>query len=214
MTTINLSNLFEIQRKLDAEIERKHPSVDGEDRLAKRILALQVELGECANEWRGFKFWSTNQESKGSTQCPQCLGTRMTDYAEVNGMMMIVTKPRMCRNCMGSGVVNPLLEEFADCLHFILSVGLEINFTKYNLIGSYETPGTIEDMFLLVNEEIAEFSKSRRQKAPVQYLHMFYSVIFDALIALGEMLGFTWEQIELAYSSKNAKNWVRQAEGY
>lgn len=58
---MNLKPLFEMQKVLDARIEKEHPREDGEDRLAKKLLALQVELGECANEWRGFKFWSAKQ---------------------------------------------------------------------------------------------------------------------------------------------------------
>lgn len=58
---MNLQNLFELQKQLDEHIYEDHPVQDGEDRLAKKILALQVELGELANEWRGFKFWSNNR---------------------------------------------------------------------------------------------------------------------------------------------------------
>ena len=40
---MNLQRLFEMQRQLDAHIEKEHPRELGEDRLAKKILALQVE---------------------------------------------------------------------------------------------------------------------------------------------------------------------------
>lgn len=49
---MNLSKLFEMQKELDEHIEKEHPREPGEDRLAKKILALQVELGELANEWK------------------------------------------------------------------------------------------------------------------------------------------------------------------
>ncbi|MDQ4683029.1 dUTP diphosphatase, partial [Stenotrophomonas maltophilia group sp. RNC7] len=57
---MNLGELFEMQRKLDEHIVREK-GLDGQDLLPKKILALQVELGELSNEWRGFKFWSNNQ---------------------------------------------------------------------------------------------------------------------------------------------------------
>lgn len=58
---MDIKRLFEIQHQLDEHIRTNHPVLPGEDRLKKLILALQVELGECANEWRGFKYWSNNQ---------------------------------------------------------------------------------------------------------------------------------------------------------
>lgn len=196
---LNLTELFEVQRKLDAEIERKHPVAPGEDRLVKRILALQVELGECANEWRGFKFWSTNQKPN------EKVITKHDIASYIDGVYTVVRPAEHS---------YPLLEEYVDCLHFILSVGLDLDFTKYNLIGSYQKPETIDDMFLLVNEEISVLSKAKRTNPPIQYLHLYYSVIFDAVIALGEMLGFTWEQVIEAYMKKNEINHERQQNGY
>jgi dimeric dUTPase (all-alpha-NTP-PPase superfamily) len=61
---LNLQKLFEMQRQLDEHIEKEHPRQEGEDRLAKKILALFVELGELANEHRGFKYWSNDQEPR------------------------------------------------------------------------------------------------------------------------------------------------------
>lgn len=61
---MNLVKLFEMQRALDEHIEREHPRAEGEDRLAKKILALQVELGELANELpEVFKFWSNKKNN-------------------------------------------------------------------------------------------------------------------------------------------------------
>lgn len=61
---MNLAKLFEMQRQLDEHIEKEHPRKPREDRLVKKILALQVELGELANCWRGFKYWSHDQEPR------------------------------------------------------------------------------------------------------------------------------------------------------
>lgn len=59
---MNLKPLFEMQRKLDSNILWKHPEVKEENLLQQKILACIVELGELANEWRGFKFWSVNRK--------------------------------------------------------------------------------------------------------------------------------------------------------
>lgn len=58
---MNLTKLFETQKQLDDRIIEKHGLQDM-DRLPYLVLALQVELGECANEWRGFKYWSEDRE--------------------------------------------------------------------------------------------------------------------------------------------------------
>ena len=59
---INLETLFQEQFKLDKTIQEKH-QVTYQDTLIKRILALLVELGECLNETRSFKFWSYKKPS-------------------------------------------------------------------------------------------------------------------------------------------------------
>ena len=61
---MNLETLFEMQGKLDSNILWKHQELKEEDLLPKKVLAAQVELGELANEFRGFKFWSTDQKPR------------------------------------------------------------------------------------------------------------------------------------------------------
>ena len=163
---MNLSKLFEMQAKLDAHIEREHPRKENEDRLIKKILALQVELGELANEWRGFKFWSNDQEPK---------------------------------------TVKYMLEEYVNCLHFLLSIGLE------NEVGTFTGDelmpikmGTVEMQFITIF------------KATVLFLEdiSYYQEMWELFLGLGEMLGFTLEEVEQAYYAKNKENHERQDEGY
>jgi|SRR5690606_17873336 len=195
---MNLSKLFEMQAKLDAHIEREHPRKENEDRLVKKILALQVELGELANEWRGFKFWSNDQKPRTEElgECPLCNGTGDlgTVWAE------------NCIECGGTGKVvvkNPLLEEFADCLHFLLSIGLESEIGTFDEIMTIKM-GSIEMQFVFLF------------KATVTFLEdiSYYQEMWELFAGLGEMLGFTWEQIEEAYMKKNAENHRRQEVGY
>lgn len=51
--------LFEIQGGLKA-----HIGYNGPDKFEKMMLAMIVEFMEAANDWRGFKYWSVNQERK------------------------------------------------------------------------------------------------------------------------------------------------------
>ncbi|MFD1350165.1 dUTP diphosphatase [Oceanobacillus caeni] len=58
---MNLQNLFEIQAGLDFHI-KKEKGLEGQNLLDLKILALQVELGELANELpEVFKFWSNKK---------------------------------------------------------------------------------------------------------------------------------------------------------
>lgn len=182
---MNLSKLFEMQRELDEYIEREHPRKPKEDRLAKKILALLVELGELANEWRGFKFWSYDQKPRTKVH---------KTYTSVLGIE--------------KNYSNPLLEEYVDCLHFILSIGLELDIpeiygteTKWDELTSVETD--ITQQFLLVFENVNTLVHV------IDWLNLFADFYI-----LGELLGFTWEQIEQAYIRKNQINHDRQNNSY
>lgn len=54
---LNMTKLFETQRKLDKRIVETH-QLQGQSYVSEKVLALLVELGELANETRCFKFWS------------------------------------------------------------------------------------------------------------------------------------------------------------
>jgi dimeric dUTPase (all-alpha-NTP-PPase superfamily) len=200
---MNLQKLFELQRKLDEHIEKEHPRQEGEDRLAKKILALQVELGELCQEWRGFKFWSHDQKPRRAVYeiCEYCEGRKTLGFQQES-----------CWYCGGTGlqvVKRPLLEEYVDCLHFLLSIGLEviepecINLKKWNLVKAQ----TIVEQFLWVMSRVNELYNG-------EYEPSDYEFLLANFIHLGEMLGFTWEQIEEAYCQKNAENHTRQENGY
>jgi dimeric dUTPase (all-alpha-NTP-PPase superfamily) len=64
MNANDLTQLYIIQEQLDEKIAVNHPIQPNEDRLKKINVALLVELGEAMNEYRKFKFWSTDQETR------------------------------------------------------------------------------------------------------------------------------------------------------
>lgn len=207
---MNLSKLFEMQRALDEKIV-KEKGLDGQDLLPQKILALQVELGELANEWRGFKFWSENQNPrvvyKGS--CDRC------DYWEKLDGDRRSLRPdgSECDCYQGLMRADTVLEEYVDCLHFILSIGLDIGLTNPKRENLHEELVNTTEAFQHAFNWCATLDFARSQgiwngkgKA--------YERLVDVFIALGYFLGFSWEQIEAAYIAKNEVNHSRQANGY
>jgi dimeric dUTPase (all-alpha-NTP-PPase superfamily) len=161
---MNLQRLFQMQSTLDKRIETEH-HLEGMPLLHKKILALQVELGELANETRCFKFWSTKKPSS----------------------------------------KDIILEEYVDCIHFILSIGLEKNFQDITLNVNHIT-FELSEQFLTLYTNITDF-------IVCSSLNNYLS-IFQNFLSLGESLGFCIEDIESAYLHKNNINHERQDNGY
>lgn len=163
---MNLTELFGMQKKLDKRII-KEKGLEGQDLLLNKVLALQVELGELANEWQGFKHWKVNPKPK-----------------------------------------KGMLEEYVDCLHFLLSIGLDIKMT-YITPYSYICPlsSTILEAFTSLIADAEHFLIEDDRE-------LTYTRYFCQFIGLGEMLGFTWEQVVQAYKDKNEVNHQRQENGY
>ncbi|MEM5591910.1 dUTP diphosphatase [Niallia circulans] len=171
---MNLQKLFDTQKVL-----RDRIGYEGEDRFEKLILGLLVEIGECANEWRGFKFWSKDQEPRTKVRW---------DYS--------LDDEPIFRNL--------LLEEYVDGLHFVLEIGLETDFNIEFYIPDTQKYDDVISQFVWINRTVTDFFMGKR----------VYDVLLDEYIGLGEMLGFTWEEIETAYFDKNKVNHERQNTGY
>ena len=112
---MNLDELFKLQMELDKRIVEQH-SLQNRSLSSEKILALQVELGELANETRCFKYWSTRKPSE----------------------------------------KDVILEEYVDCLHFLLSIGLEFKFTDISVTAS-SSDSTVTDQFINLYIDINDF---------------------------------------------------------
>lgn len=100
-----------------------------------------------------------------------------------------------------------MLEEFVDCLHFIISLGLELEFDikSHSIHTSFEMIDFIEHFDLIYDQvSCLKFQKSVDS----------YQTLLELFFGLGEKLGFTPEMIEAAYLMKNKVNHERQAHGY
>lgn len=220
---MNLSKLFETQAALDEHIMQEHPELVGQNNLDWKILALQVELGECANEWRGFKKWSKDQKPRNSVEykCRHCNGTGA-------GGIHHNSLTGDCNKCAGEGEFysSPLLEEYVDCLHFILSIGLEeidwydakaeIRYIAWKELGydSFHDSSIIRQFNGLFLDIGTLYDAAIDRAFDYQTVEDSYGNMCRTFTGLGEMLGFTWEQIEQAYYDKNKINHERQESGY
>lgn len=187
---MDLSKLFETQKLLDARIVDEH-KLHGQDLLPMKILALQVELGELANEWRGFKFWSKDQ----------AIRNHVALYATMNYEDIVWG--------------NPLLEEYVDGLHFILSIGNELSLADVsikNLEGEFKD--TLE-CFKHCNNWVVNLDYTLHDTTVyIPTIEKVYKHLISVFLELGRLLGFTEEQIEQAYYAKNKINHERQTDGY
>lgn len=206
---LTIEQMYEMQKELDAKIIREK-GLEGQDLLQNTVLALQVEIGELANEWRGFKHWSNDRDPRTRIVCMVCHGIGEI-YQPIEGIQII------CPHCDGDGrenPSNPLLEEYVDCLHFFLSLARQIELPMDDLYapGPDEmVKGSTTYVFTEILHHVGGVSLQKdpyyRKTALRLGLWIFYS--------LGEQrLGFTFEQIAEAYAEKNAVNHQRQANGY
>ncbi len=204
---MNLTKMFETQKVL-----RDRIGYEGPDRFEKLILALLVEVGECANEWRGFKFWSKDQKPNriAYVDCKKC--NSVGSYDDPNGHGLV-----HCNVCKGDGymrVYDPLLEEYVDGLHFVLELCIELELDADKIEKYIEDRkkviGTMEYQFgYLYHHTSSLMNIVDVENRVIMMLH-----ITKAYLGLGYRLGFTWEQIEQAYFDKNKVNHERQENGY
>lgn len=161
---MNLDKLFKLQKELNERIVSTK-NLDANCLTSKKVLALQVELGELANSTRCFKYWS----SKG----PESKET--------------------------------VLEEYVDCLHFILTIGIDREYIDVDLQikpNDYSLTDQFVNLFIDLNDLVISSSKDH------------YITLFEDFLSLGLSLGFSLEQIESGYFKKNHINHERQVNGY
>ncbi len=98
-----------------------------------------------------------------------------------------------------------ILEEYVDCLHFILTIGIDLGFEDVVPDHNLETMDLTThflNLFLAVNE-LVSFSSMNS-----------YEVLVEDFFALGIALGFSVEEVQAAYFSKNKINHQRQDAHY
>jgi dimeric dUTPase (all-alpha-NTP-PPase superfamily) len=96
-----------------------------------------------------------------------------------------------------------VIEELADCIHFLLAIGIYQEYSKWVPELNYERWVECDELFLYSSIMESRIGSSGQWKEA-----------FEFLIAIGIKLGFDIKQIELAYLLKNQKNIERQLRNY
>lgn len=184
----DIYEISKLQKKFDDVVLERFPELIGKsNNVVWKINALIVEMGECLQEWRGFKMWSENKEPN----------------------------------------VNEMKEEYVDWFHFVVSVGLEFGYDFKNMINneifvdmSYKDELQQGNYLDIANKLILEWNRLLFKSIQVTSEGEYYldskdyeKLLFN-FINIGDVLGFTWEDIYGAYVEKNKENHVRQSNNY
>lgn len=219
---MNLEKMIDMQKKLDAHIT-KSKGLKGTGNHDWKTLALDVELSELANEWRGFKRWSEDKKPR----------TALYRWKDALGKMYeSPTDPnQLVENFPGIELrtVNPLLEEYADCVSFFLSIANEKGWQERlylheEAIWELEETGLQGGITGALLEIKYHLLKSFMEIKPDENIEKLYgmtkqefhfSTAWFVFVAIG-LIGFkfTEEQIGQAYFDKNKVNFERQSNGY
>jgi len=101
-----------------------------------------------------------------------------------------------------------ILAEYVDGVHFILSLGIACEFreTVTDIADREDNGQDLTSMFIKLYGDIVLFNQERTKSA--------YRQVFEDYLTLGNLLGFSGQDIERAYVNKNQINYDRQKQGY
>jgi dimeric dUTPase (all-alpha-NTP-PPase superfamily) len=99
-----------------------------------------------------------------------------------------------------------ILEEFVDGVHFILSLGIYLGIQHFELRSANYNEEDVTKQFIEIYSSINDFMVKKSVSGYDQLVHQYFY--------LGELLGFSHEEVIKAYRQKNEVNYQRQQEGY
>ena len=115
----------------------------------------------------------------------------------------------------GPSPKSVILEEAIDCLHFLLSIGNDLN-NDYLINYNYEADNkniTFTDDFIDIINKVTSLQVCHRGKHKELEEYMYIELL-SAFLSFCNKLGFTEKDLEMAYYKKNAINYKRQDMGY
>lgn len=105
----------------------------------------------------------------------------------------------------GSETRERVLDEYADGLHFFLSLGVDIQ-TEKKSYNRTKHESDLSRQILLVYSLLARFMKKPDDKS--------YQKAFQSFLNIIPLLGVRWVSVEKAYYKKLDENYARQANNY
>lgn len=193
---MNLEKMLAAQKKLDERIV-KEKGLEGKDLVANTYVALDVELGEMANEARWFKHWSNDQEPRKESLLEEYVDALhfFLSIAIQRGWEDILLKIKE-DNAKESNLEKTLDKSF--CFIGII----------HHLSQSYVEYSEVDD-------DSEGFSFAILGNSLVSEERFDFYVAWKNFLDLGvHGFGFTLDQIEQAYFAKNKINQQRQEDGY
>jgi dimeric dUTPase (all-alpha-NTP-PPase superfamily) len=187
--------MFESQRKF----EEGFGKYDKIDRIKNTFFALIVEQGEAANECpQTFKFWSSNPKGSSLKQAER--------YAKLYNQPVILDEN------------DVLLEELVDQLHFILSLGNELEFSQYMNSYGHITNGNIVDMQMHFTKCIIDlyfyWRDNSKSTDALRLAISNYNLMAGYFFGIAYELGYSSGILESAYYEKDRINHQRQQNRY
>lgn len=143
--------LFNKQRELDTYIEDNLESANRDDLFRKKILALQVEIGELANETRCFKFWSRKGPSEQNVILEEYVDglhfilsvgldkglTYTSSPLDDNGIDQTDSFLALYRS-IGAFYSEPVQETYNTLFQSFLQLGQQLGFTESSILEAYQ----------------------------------------------------------------------------
>lgn len=143
---MKLTHIYKIQKGLKDRI-----GYNKFDRYEKMLLALNVELGECAQEWRGFKFWSKDQEQRAESMLEEYVDvlhfTLELAFEFHNDLTEMNYQPKIGRTIASQfndifGVISDLSKKkaawhYMDLMDSVLGLGKMLDFSWDQIEEAY-----------------------------------------------------------------------------
>ena len=105
----------------------------------------------------------------------------------------------------GPSADEVILEEYSDGLHFLLTIGLDLDRPKLEFYNQ-ETDLSLTELFLAVYND-ANIVRSQRSK-------FVYVRMYNTFMLIAKTLGFSEDDVYQSYMRKNKINHQRQDDGY
>lgn len=99
-----------------------------------------------------------------------------------------------------------ILEEYVDGVHFLLSIGLELQMFSLSARNSKIENRSLTKQFMVLFQVSSQLGNSKKIE--------LFEELFQQYMHLGKLLNYTADEIEIAYIGKNELNHQRQNEGY